>query len=167
MAVADELTPIPATEIGHKCILIGKSGAELGTKIQVVGVIVVRHPHTGLEIMLEQVDQKPVGENIYLEIKGGPFGENDVGKRVRVVGHEVGELRQIPLLNQVDRSKIGNMGCHLSFMITEALDPKKPTGSNSTNPQSTQGGAGQPVARPESDSQGSQKPQPESEQLAR
>ena len=115
---ADEVKKIKAHEIGNSYILIGRLGLQLNTSVTLEGKVISRVPFLGLEFEVEKINGKKIDDaSIILMLQENKEIDYSklIDKKIVIEGREVGNLKAIELVNQIDRSKIGNLGCEVKF----------------------------------------------------
>lgn len=125
-AQAAEEIRVKASAIGVDSILIGESGLQLGVSFKAVGILTITHPALGIQILVQEVDGKKLGTPVILKIRNAELAEKiKIGKTITLEGHEVANLRKIEIINQPDRSNVGNMGCTVELFIEKIVSIKE------------------------------------------
>jgi len=127
--------PVEAAKIGIDYVLIGRSGIPVGQQFKAGGKLFLSgHPAEGLQFVASEINGRKLDTPVAMAIRNpGRLQKMSRTEDISVDCHEVGELKKIELVNQVDRSNVGKMGCTLELVIEKVIKRGGPLVSSSTD----------------------------------
>jgi hypothetical protein len=116
-----EASRIPAQSIGKEFVIVGGLGLPLGTKVEIYGEVIRRHPSIGLEVTVKKIGNLKADNGLVLKLESADGSDLSkyLGKNLILTGEETGRLTKIDIVNQVDRKCIGNVQCEVTFVASK------------------------------------------------